>query len=77
MAESHLPLLFPVPDNYRREFHFQDVESGVHSKMVIHSAGIDMVDIEVPDPAGSRVASRMLDWIEDSIVMVRKEVGDL
>ncbi len=77
MMTRKLGLCFPVPEGYRREFVFEDSVSGIRSRIVFDGTGIEMVEEMGTEPIPKPAGDRLLDWIEECVVMVRKEVGSL
>ena len=64
---------YKAPKGYRREFHFFDPGNGFHERIIVDGRGITLKTV-----GGEKITpeqnSRCLDWIAESICMVRAEI---
>ena len=66
-----IPCSFKVPEGYRRVFMFECGE--VKETIIVDEAGVHMES--ETDYIGDEASSRCLDWIAESIMTVRQELG--
>jgi hypothetical protein len=60
---------FKIPEDYSREFVFK--RGGFKCVIAVAADGIQIVDF---GPADEKATSLCLDWIEESVGMIRKEL---
>lgn len=78
MATTRLPYyfdtLFELPDDYRREFQFSEPTSGFRCVIVATKDGLEITD---SGDAGERTCSLCLDWMAESIAIVRGDLREI
>jgi hypothetical protein len=72
MKKHHLPPIIGTPCGYRRHFIFRDTRSKFREEIVVDCNGITITTFGRP---GRKLTSQCLDWIEESVGGVRKELG--
>lgn len=72
VLERLIPTSFTIPEGYRREFLFEDPAARFKHGLVVDKGGIHVFE---EGCCGPLTTSRCLDWIEDSINEVRRELG--
>ena len=73
MIERLIPTNFQIPKDYRREFFFEDPSARFKYRIVADHAGIHVWDVNGPVP--SKTMSMCLDWIYETMIEVRRELG--
>ena len=76
MKTHHLPSLFPVPKDYRREFQFE-AGAGTRTGVFKYQIIIDRLGIHLAESGNATAItnSQCLDWLAESIYAVREELG--
>jgi hypothetical protein len=72
MTERLIPVGFEIPNDYRREFIFEDPSVEFRHRIVVDSEGIHIWDTD--SAVHPVTASRCLDWIEETMYSVRREL---